>query len=137
MSRKQNLLSGILCFLLLSAGISFAQERTTAIPREVLTEAEQMPEFPGGVAALKTYLAKTIRYPKSAYKHDVQGRVMARFVVEPDGHISNPEIIGSLDEACDEETLRVIRKMPRWHPGRQNNAFVAVYYTLPVTFSLD
>lgn len=126
----------LLGFLLLGAGISFAQEKTN-IPRQILTEADQMPEFPGGMEALKTYLGKTIRYPKSAYKKEIQGRVLARFIVEPDGTITDPEILSSLSEDCDKETLRVIRKMPRWHPARQNNAFVAVYYTLPITFSLD
>jgi len=126
----------LLVFLLFGAGISFAQEKG-GIPRQILTVAEQMPEFPGGVEALKTYLAKTLHYPKSAYKKEIQGRVLARFIVEPDGSISDPEILNSLSEDCDKETLRVIRKMPRWHPARQNNAFVAVYYTLPITFSLD
>ncbi|WP_118972698.1 energy transducer TonB [Taibaiella koreensis] len=129
-------LSGILWFLLVGSAISFAQEKTV-IPRQILTSAGQMPEFPGGNDALKTYLAKSVRYPKSAYKKGIQGRVLARFIVEPDGSVSDPEIISSLSEDCDKETLRVIRKMPRWHPARQNNAFVAVYYTLPITFSLE
>lgn len=86
---------------------------------------------------MKQFLAKHIRYPKSAYKNNIEGKVVVRFIIEPDGTVTDPEIIQTLDEACDAETLRVIRKMPRWHPGRHNGAFVATYYILPVTFSLD
>ncbi len=125
-----------LLFLLFGAGISFAQEATIKIPRQIFTTVEQAPEFPGGNDALKQYLAKKIRYPKSAYQKDIEGKVVVRFIVEPDGSISDPEIINSLDPDCDKETLRVIGKMPRWHPGRQNGAFVAAYYVLPVSFRL-
>ncbi len=124
-------------FLLSCAGISFAQDAGNKIPRQVFTDVEQAPGFPGGSDALKLYLAKKIRYPKNAYKNDIEGKVVVRFIVEPDGSIANPEILQSLDPECDEETLRVVRKMPMWNPGRQNGAFVAVYYTLPVTFSLQ
>ena len=125
-----------LLFLLVCAGISFAQE-AVKIPREVFTAVEQTPEFPGGPDALRQFLAKKIRYPKKAYKKDIEGKVVIRFIVEADGSITAPEVLHSLDPECDAETLRVIRKMPMWNPGRQNGAFVAVYYTLPVTFSLQ
>lgn len=99
-------------------------------------QVEQMPEFPGPPGAMNRFLAGQLRYPPEALKNKTQGQVQVRFIVEPDGRISNPEIVRSLSPECDAETLRVIRKMPRWHPGRQNGAFVAVYYTIPVTFSL-
>lgn len=124
-------------FLLFSAGISFAQEGKSNIPRQVFTFVEQAPGFPGGPGVLKQFLARHIRYPKSAYKNDIEGKVVVRFIVEADGSISDPEIMQALDPDCDKETLRVIRKMPKWNPGRQNGAFVATYYQLPVTFSLQ
>jgi protein TonB len=124
-------------FLLLCAGISFARQIAVKIPREVLIEAEQAPGFPGGPEALKQFLAKKIRYPKNAGKKDIEGKVVVRFIVEADGSITAPEVLQSLDPECDAETLRVVRKMPLWNPGRQHGAFVAVYYTLPVTFSLQ
>jgi protein TonB len=126
----------IILFLLSGTGISFAQIGNTKIPREIFTIVEQMPEFPGGQAALNRFLAKNLRYPKSASKNNIEGRVIARFVIETDGSISNPEIVRSLDADCDKETLRVINKMPRWNPGRQNGVAAAVYYTLPVSFKL-
>jgi periplasmic protein TonB len=127
-----------LLFLLSGAGISFAQDTVkSSIPRQVFTATEHAPEFPGGTGALHTFLAKNIHYPKSAYTQDVQGRVVAQFIVEPDGSLTDIRIKHSLTPDCDKETLRVISKMPLWNPGRQNGAFVAVYYTLPVTFKLQ
>ncbi|PSK92644.1 energy transducer TonB [Taibaiella chishuiensis] len=127
----------ILLFLLLT-GTCYAapaQQATSAVQREVLTTAEQMPEFPGGNAALYKFLKKNIKYPKKARREKTEGKLVVRFVVEPDGSLSNPVVVDKVGNGCEEELLRVIRKMPRWNPGREQGAFVAVYYTLPISFS--
>jgi len=125
-------------FLLFSAGISFAQkqQKENKIQRQILSSATNMPEFPGGVSALKTYLVKSLKYPKKAYNENLEGKVVARIVVEPNGDISNIEIVESLSPECDNETIRVIKKMPDWNPARQNGIPVACYYELPITFRL-
>jgi protein TonB len=43
----------------------------------------------------------------------------------------------SLDPACDEEAMRVMKKMPKWNPGKENGKAVSVYYNLPVVFKLQ
>lgn len=127
----------VILILLLNAGISFAQQQELKIPRQIFTRVEELPTFPGGTVALKKFLSRHIRYPKSAYKKDIEGTVYVRFVVETDGSVSSPEIVHGLDPDCDRETLRVIGKMPRWNPGRQNGSAAAVYYHLPVSFKLE
>ena len=112
-----------------------AQQAAPAVQREVLTTAEQMPEFPGGNTALYKFLKKNIKYPKKARKEKTEGKLVVRFIVEPDGALSNPVIVNKVGNGCEEELLRVIRKMPRWNPGMEHGSFVAVYYTLPISFS--
>ena len=98
---------------------------------------EQMPQFPGGHAALLQYLAQNIRYPEAAHKAGIQGRVIANFVVEKDGSITEGRIVKSVSPELDAEALRVINSMPNWIPGRQNGEAVRVKYTIPVTFQLQ
>ena len=112
---------------------------------------EQMPQYPGGPAALMQFLAQNIRYPEEAHKAGVQGRVIVSFVVETDGSISEAKAVkvetdGSISEAkavksvsseLDAEALRVINCMPNWIPGRQNGEAVRVKYVVPVTFRLQ
>ena len=125
-------------FLLFNAGISFSQkqQKENKIQRQILSSATHMPEFPGGVAALKTFLVKSLKYPKKAYNDSLEGKVLARIVVEPNGDITNIEIIESLSPECDKETIRVIKKMPDWNPARQNGIPVACYYELPIIFRM-
>lgn len=98
---------------------------------------EQMPMFPGGDAALMSWLSKNIKYPAIAEENGVQGRVIVRFVVGKDGSISQASVVRSVDPSLDKEALRVVKAMPKWIPGKQNGQAVPVWFTLPVTFQLQ
>ncbi len=98
---------------------------------------EQKPSFPGGEAAMYTWLSQNIVYPPAASEEGVQGRVVVEFVVGKDGSITNARVVRTRHPALDREALRVIQAMPRWIPGRNNGQPVKVTYTLPVTFRLQ
>lgn len=101
------------------------------------TSVEQMPEFPGGQDSLVKFLAGNIHYPEAARKANIQGRVIAQFVVNQVGEIEHVEIKRGLSPECDAETVRVIKAMPAWKPGEQDGKKVRVYYTLPISFKLS
>ena len=69
---------------------------------------ENMPDFPGGQAALMQYLAKNIKYPTIAQENGTQGRVIVQFVVNKDGSIVDAKVVRSVDPYLDKEALRVI-----------------------------
>ena len=96
-----------------------------------------MPQFPGGQAAMMEYLTKNVKYPEEAHKKGVQGRVIASFVVEEDGSITNANIAKSVDPLLDAEALRVVNAMPNWTPGMQRGKAVRVKYTIPINFMLQ
>ena len=104
---------------------------------EVFMVVEQMPEFPGGIQELMSFLSKNIKYPASAMAKNVQGRVIVQFVVEKDGTPTEFKVIRSVDPDLDAEALRVMKEMPKWKPGMQRGQVVRVKYTLPVTFRLQ
>ena len=105
--------------------------------RQIFNHVEIMPQFPGGEVALMKWLQENIAYPKEAAEKGIQGRVVIRFVVTPDGSIEDLEILRPLDPLCDEEAVRVAKIMPKWIPGKQNGNPVYVYYSLPVVFRLQ
>ena len=104
---------------------------------EIFTVVESMPEFPGGMGALMTYLAKNIKYPPLAKESGIQGKVFINFVVEPDGSISHVKVLRGIGGGCDEEAVRVVKSMPKWKPGMQRGKPVRVSFTLPVKFTLQ
>ena len=104
---------------------------------KVFDVVEEMPQFPGGQAALLEYLAKNIKYPVVAEENGVQGKVVVTFVVERDGSITDVRVVRSVDPSLDKEAARVVKSMPHWIPGKQNGSAVRVKYTVPVTFKLQ
>ena len=97
---------------------------------------EEMPVYPGGMAAMMDFFYKNMKYPKEAFDAKQEGRVIAQFVVEKDGCITDAHIVKSVSPALDAEALRIVNAMPNWTPGRQNGKPVRVKYTVPISFKL-
>lgn len=98
---------------------------------------EQMPSFPGGETEMQKFIRDNLKYPVVAQESGIQGRVTIRFVVTKDGDISEVTVVRGIDPSCDKEAVNVVKKMPKWIPGKQNGRAVPVYFTLPVVFRLQ
>lgn len=105
-------------------------------PATVLFSADQMPEYPGGLAAMKKFLASNIVYPTRARQTGLEGTVLLSFVVNQNGDISGIEVLRSPGMGLEAEAVRVLKSMPRWSPGKNNGVPVSVRFTLPVTFAI-
>ncbi|MEI6898244.1 MAG: TonB family protein [Bacteroidota bacterium] len=97
---------------------------------------QEMPTFPGGDIAMKNFLQKHMKYPAEARELNIQGTVYLRFIVETDGSISDITVLRPIGGGCEEEAVRVVKSMPNWNPGKQNNRAVRVRLSLPVKFVL-
>ena len=129
----------VLIALMAAFGFSTASAQKTVVSQKnekVFDIVEQMPEYPGGMQALFEFLSQNIKYPEDAQKQKVEGRVIATFVVETDGSISNIEVVKPAFPSLDAEAVRVIQAMPNWTPGKQSGKVVRVKYTIPINFSL-
>ena len=102
--------------------------------------AETMPEYPGGIDGLRTYIQENLTVPEK-YKNvetKAEYRVFVQFVVAEDGSITNVELKKSEPSKKDlnEEAIRVVKAMPKWKPGTVDGKPVKVRYLLPVTYRL-
>lgn len=97
---------------------------------------EQLPEYPGGPVEFMRWLTQNLKYPASARNRRIQGSVIAQFIVGADGAISDIRVVASLEPNCDREVLRVLRLMPAWKPGIQNDKPCRTMVRIPVVFKL-
>ncbi|HEX3386472.1 MAG TPA: energy transducer TonB [Mucilaginibacter sp.] len=97
---------------------------------------DAIPQFPGGEKKLNEFLKKTTRYPQSAKKKRLSGKVFVSFVIEKDGHISNAKVIHGISVELNNEALRVVNCLPKWKPAIYKNEPVRVQYLIPVKFEL-
>lgn len=96
---------------------------------------EEMPQFRDGTVG--SWIGQHLKYPPEAMERNIQGNVYVQFVVEKDGSISNIRIARGPDSLLNNETLRVMRLMPAWKPGKQKGECVRVGYTFPISFTLN
>ena len=94
---------------------------------------EQMPEYPGGQAAMLKFIADNLKYPNDMMGC-FQGSVIVKFYVDTLGYVCDPQIVRGLDSALDREVLRVVRLFPEFTPGQHEGKKVNVYMNLPIYF---
>lgn len=106
--------------------------------KEIFIVVEEMPTFQGGdVRKFRDWVQRNVLYPKIAAENGIQGKVFIMFVVEPDGSVTNAEIMRGVDPVLDNEALRVVNESPLWVPGKQRDEAVRVRFSITVNFQLE
>ena len=95
-----------------------------------------MPEFPGGDTALLKYIADSTHYPKDAKTQAIQGKVIVRFMIKANGSVSEVSVLKGVSPSLDEESIRVVKTLPKFNPGKLNGKTVPVWYMIPISFTL-
>lgn len=102
------------------------------------TIVEQMPSFKGGDAAMIKFIQKNVKYPQAEKEAGISGTCYVTFIVEKNGKLGEIKILRGVSggPGLDKEALRVVKKMPKWKPGKQNGKKVRVQYNLPIKYTL-
>jgi protein TonB len=106
-------------------------------PDKIFLIVEKDAEPVGGLSAFYKFVYDNIKYPRQARRTGVEGKVFVQFVVEKDGSITDVVILKGIGMGCDEETIRVILKVPRWKPAKQRGKPVRVRRALSINFRLQ
>ena len=93
-------------------------------------------EYPGGLEAMSSYIAKSVVYPEKAKTDGVQGKVYVQFIVEKDGSVGDVTVLRGVGGECDEEALRVVKSMPKWQPATFKGNPVRSKYVIPIYYTL-
>jgi protein TonB len=103
---------------------------------DVYEIVEQSPVFPGGPAAMMSFIANNLVYPAEARSNGIIGAVVVEFIVEKDGSLSNIKVIKDIGGGCGDAVVEVIAAMPLWQPGMQRDTPVRVKMKAPVRFRM-
>jgi periplasmic protein TonB len=102
----------------------------------IATVIDVYPRFPGGDESRLAFLKRNVKYPLAAMQSGVQGVVVVVFIIERDGTLSNIQIERGIGGGCDEESVRVVKMMPLWEPGKRQGKAVRVMVRMPVVFRI-
>ncbi len=94
------------------------------------------PEFPGGRSAMRQFIATNIRYPQNAFNQGITGTVEVSFSISETGQLGNYKIHKSVNNELDAEAMRIIKKMPKWSPGKVAGEPTSMNFILPIVFEI-
>lgn len=103
---------------------------------EVYSFVEETAQFPGGTDSLYSFIHSNLIYPKEAIEKGISGKVYVQMIVETDGSITNIKVLRSPDAILSDESIRIIKLMPNFIPGKIANIPVRSLLTLPISFKL-
>lgn len=84
------------------------------------------------------HIEANFKYPKQAVEDNIEGNIIAEFIINEKGKITNiqltaPENAKILERAAE----RLIEKLPQFTPATKSNKKVKVKYTIPIEFKLS
>lgn len=106
-------------------------------PNEVFLIVEKEAEPVGGLSTFYKFIYDNLKYPRQARRMGIEGKVYVQFIVERDGSLTDIQIMKGIGAGCNEETLRVFEKAPKWKPAKQRGIPVRVRRAMPITFKLQ
>jgi len=118
----------ILLFIAFFTFFSASAQQDTTIYSTVDKEAE----FPGGPAAMMTWIQNNLVYPNEITGGEIINRIYVTFIIEVDGRISQPTVVSKC-ENCSKILENLILSSPLWTPAQLNGRNVRFKYYLPIS----
>lgn len=97
-------------------------------------EVDLKPRYPGGVDAMKKFVKRNLVWPDD---YGNNGVVIVSATITKDGYIVDAKVIRTLCVFCDKEALEVLKKMPKWSPGKLNKRRVNTNIRIPIRFEIS
>ena len=86
---------------------------------------------------MQKHIVKNFNFPQAAIEKGIGGRVLVQFTITPAGDVEDILLRGPKEGTLlEEEAKRIITKLPKFIPGKQNGKNVKVKYGIPITFKL-
>lgn len=96
---------------------------------------EKVDVFPAPVGGMGT-LAANIKYPESAKKKSVEGKVLVSALINKAGKVIKTKVVQGLGSGCDEAAVHAIKKT-KFTPATKDGKNVECEVTIPVSFKLE
>jgi TonB family protein len=107
---------------------------------EVISYAnmEEKPMFCGeNAGAFVRWVYSQLNYPPEAMEKNISGTVRIGFIINEDGSLSNIQSLKEVDSLLENAVMDIVRKSPKWTPGKYRNKLMKTSYQIPVIFKLQ
>ncbi len=92
--------------------------------------------YPGGYPEMFEFIKKNLLYPQEAYYKRIEGTVFIKTLISESGKLEEISVYSGVGFGCNEEALRIIKKMPVWEPAQHDGVAVKRKLIIPIAFEL-
>ena len=96
----------------------------------------QLPEFPGGMSALRTFVQLHVAQALENDASVAGKRAYVQFRIKKDGTIDNIGLVRG-DREAYHEAIKIVEQMPQWIPARRFGELADAHFVLTVDFNND
>ena len=93
------------------------------------------PVYPGGITAMKKFVAANLKYPPAALKAKAEGTVVIRYGLNYTGKVTDVKVKKGIGHGCDEEAMRVVKLMKFTVP-QSSKKKVRIHQDINIHFKL-
>lgn len=149
--------------LILSISFLLTANTKVLAQEKIYDKADVMPVYSGGDDGVRNFIAQNLKYPENAAEQGIQARILVFFTVSDKGDVIDVKIaktvlkerdkegkfvdkdytptgVEKYDQAVkalESESIRVVKLLGKFTPGKIGNKNVNVQYTFPITFVLQ
>lgn len=87
--------------------------------------------------SIMAYLQKHIHFPTYEMLNVNKARIVAGFIVDTTGKVSDIKILQPVDKGFDEEVIHALKRMKGWTPAINHNRTVKEYFISPINFTYN
>ena len=120
---------------MLEARGNYMAANDTIIDENAIVEVQT--QYPGGEAAIRTFIHKNTVYPQIALEKETQGEAVVEFCVQEDGTIDEVFMLKELSPECDKALMDAVLKLKRLVPANAADKHATVWVVLSVSFIIN
>lgn len=102
----------------------------------IFTIVDEQAHPVNGMASFYEEIKAQMKYPDEARRKKIEGRVFLEFIVNRDGSLSDIKVIRGIGYGCDDESIRVLKVVKSWVPGKVGGRVVRSKFNIAIIFKL-
>jgi TonB family protein len=126
----------LVCSMIFWLNLSAQESKPDCDSLLTLKDPQILPQFPGGKDSLNKFIQENTILPADLFDSYIQGSVYVQFTVDRNGKIHNIIIIKGVTKEYNDIAISIIKKMPKWIPGKIGETPICTTLVVPVKFIL-
>jgi TonB family protein len=116
--------------------VSYMLPISFSLEEKIKTLSTSSPEYAGGEEAKKAFLIEHLRYPRAAKWNKTEGTVLLKLLISKEGQLMSAKPMTRIGNGLEDEALRLVKAMPDWIPGRDDDHPVEKELLFRIEFKL-